>query len=751
MIWGVVLMVSMLLTPGVSWAAGTERAAPLAPASAPAQSAGRAAPVLRAPTLPAPSFFGQPSDAVADWVLGQPDFVTNTDTGPCRTCIGYPMGAAYHVRGDTHYLFVVDQEYHRVLVFDSAQGLTNGQPAWAVIGQANFDVGGANRMNPLPHAESLRSPADACVDAQGNLYVADYGNHRVLAYRDPIGTDFAADSVFGQAGTFGTRTANLGGASASSLSGPLSVAVDDAGNVYVADGGNHRVLIYYDPLNTDVVADKVLGQGDSFGSSTANLGGVSASSFNQPYRVRLDPSGNLYVTDINNSRGLIFNSPLEEDGAADAVIGQPHFSSDSANMGGRSASSIREPCSLGVDAYANLYMADWGNNRVLFYKRPLAEDTVADVVFGQADFAAADTFATSASSLWGAQRIDFDPDGNLYISDCYHSRLLKYKIAPVANACPVPWITTPQTGKSVSGNAVSVIAHLKGSGEGVTMQFQYRTEPATAWSVLGPDVPGRPYLLKWNTTVSGWSDGDTVWVRAAAMSADCDTTYSIPVRVRIKRSGADIEENAGTEHEKKEKIEKGRKVTVDVASELTIEIPPTALDTDAVLQTKKFETNPKDKVPEGVENARGILYQSLEFESGPSSFRDSVTLTFNYNDTDNDGRIDGTDVEETSLVVYSMGNADTEWKKHDTIAARNPDSNHVKVKVSHFSYYAVFGSSPSAAVGFPRSCVISEMLDPAPGGRRILSRLRAARDWMLDQSAGRRVAAWYYGGIRFAR
>lgn len=728
------------------WSAGIDHPAPSPSASSsefPA-TVKLSAPVLQGPQLSIASFFGQPSDVTADWVLGQPDFTSNADTGPCRTRIGYPMGAAYYIRGDSHYLFVADQRYNRILIFDNANNLRSGQPAYAVIGQATFDFGSANRSNPLPHAESLKSPADLFMDERGDLYVADYGNNRVLVFRDPIGTDFAADSVFGQAGSFSSATANLGGRGASSLSGPLSVAVDGARNVYIADGNNNRVLIYFDPLNTDLVADKVLGQADSFASGTANLGGVSASSFNQPYRLRFDPSDNLYVTDINNSRGLIFNNPIEDDRVADVVIGQPNFATGAANTGGRGASSIREPCSLGVDAYANLYMADWGNNRVLFYKRPLSEDTVADAVFGQNDFASADTFSPSALSLWGAQRIDFDPDGNLYISDCYNSRLLKYKIAQVPHKCPVPWITVPKTGKSVSGNAVSVIAHLPGDGKGVTLQFQYRREPSKTWSALGPDVANRPYLLKWKTTDTGWSDGDTVWLRAAAMSADCDTTYSLAVRVGVKRNRPDIEENDGDEHEKREKVEKGRKVTVDVASHLTVDIPPSTLDSDAVLRTKDFEKNPKGKNPDGMANAKGIMYQSLEFESGPAAFKDSVTLTFSYSDSDNDGLIDGTDVPETTAEVYWMATSDTEWKKHGDIK-RNPDSNVIEAKVSHFSYYAVFGSSQSSGdqVLYPKSCLITTFISPSSS---VSILLRAMRDRMLASPLGRKLTVIYYPG-----
>jgi len=93
------------------------------------------------------------------------------------------------------------------------------------------------------------------------------------ASADPV--DAVADLVLGQPHLTGqphlfSNTANYGGVSASSLHGPREVAVDAAGNVYVADTSNHRVLVYLDPQNTDTVADLVLGK-PNFITSKCNI------------------------------------------------------------------------------------------------------------------------------------------------------------------------------------------------------------------------------------------------------------------------------------------------------------------------------------------------------------------------------------------------------------------------------------------------------------------------------------------------
>ena len=134
------------------------------------------------------------------------------------------------------------------------------------------------------------------VDTAGNLYVADPIDHRVLEYNSPLTTDTVADRVFGQADSFTTGQCNMGLAnpSASTLCTPAWVAVDGAGNLYVADRDNNRVLEYNSPLTTDRVADRVFGQADSFTTGQCNMGlaNPSASTLCQAQGVGVDAGGN---------------------------------------------------------------------------------------------------------------------------------------------------------------------------------------------------------------------------------------------------------------------------------------------------------------------------------------------------------------------------------------------------------------------------------------------------------------------------
>jgi len=114
-----------------------------------------------------------------------------------------------------------------------------------------------------------------------------------------------ATRVYGQGGSFTTNSANKGGIGAATLDNPDRVALDGSGNLYVADQSNNRVLYYAAGSTT---ATQVYGQGGSFIASAADNGGVSATTLSNPYAA-LDSSGNLYVSDSNNNRVLEFDNP----------------------------------------------------------------------------------------------------------------------------------------------------------------------------------------------------------------------------------------------------------------------------------------------------------------------------------------------------------------------------------------------------------------------------------------------------------
>jgi hypothetical protein len=345
-----------------------------------------------------------PAQTIPSQVYGQGgSFTANTanNGGVSATSLSYPFGVALDGSGG---LYVADTNTNRVLYYPA--GSTT---ASRVYGQPSFSTNTAN--NGGVSATSLFSPQSVAVDGSGGLYVADQANNRVLYY--PVGST-TSSRVYGQP-SFTTNTANTSGVSATSLNQPNGVAVDGSGGLYVSDEQNNRVL-YYPAGST--TATRVYGQ-PSFTTNTANNGGVSATSLNLPFGMAVDGNGNLYVTDISNNRVLYYPAGST---TASRVYGQPNFT---ANNAGVSATSLYNPQSVAVDGGGALYVADFGNSRVLYYP---AGSTTASQVYGQPNFTAntRNNGGVSATSLNLPSGVAVDSSGDLYVADSYNQRVLYY-------------------------------------------------------------------------------------------------------------------------------------------------------------------------------------------------------------------------------------------------------------------------------------------------------------------------------------
>jgi uncharacterized protein (TIGR03437 family) len=303
--------------------------------------------------------------------------------------------------------------------------------AYRALGQPDLRQNGIN----LVQGTEMNNPSGVALDARGgvvHIYVADSVNHRVLAWRDVrlYQTGDAPDLVLGQPSAQYSRTQGIGTAG---FNTPVGLAVDPrTGNLYVADSGNHRVLRFPSPFDKQfrIEPDFVYGQ-PNLASRTANTGGVSRVSLNQPLGVTFDPFGDLWVSDSGNHRVLRFNAavlenPLPE---ADLVIGQPDFASSRVNRSGTeiSGSGFNAPHGLAFDTQGNLYVADSNNSRVLKFNVPLSINSAATVVFGQPGFTSRGVpLQASASTLSRPAGIAVNQAGALYVAVPLDHRILVF-------------------------------------------------------------------------------------------------------------------------------------------------------------------------------------------------------------------------------------------------------------------------------------------------------------------------------------
>jgi uncharacterized protein (TIGR03437 family) len=362
--------------------------------------------------------------------LGQPGFQQNGLNMVQGLELFGPAGVALDFRNGQSRLYVSDTGNHRVLAWSDIRGYQNGDPPAIILGQP-----GPRFSTPLGiGAKGFNSPAGLAVDPNnGNLYVADTGDNRVLRFPAPFANPGRAepDAVYGQS----SFTVNIAGVSKNTLNRPRAVTFDASGNLWVADSGNNRVVRYSSAVleNPSPEIDTVVGQKD-FGSNTANAGGsVSATGLDTPAGLAFDPQNNLYISDFNNTRVLKFDAPLgpsAQSPAASGVWGESDLRSRGVPAQA-SAGTLAGPAGLAIDGSGNLYVSVPSDHRVLVFALSSATGGTAKSVIGQPDFAstAANVNAfprASQNTLSSPRDVKVDPNGNVFIADSGNSRVLSF-------------------------------------------------------------------------------------------------------------------------------------------------------------------------------------------------------------------------------------------------------------------------------------------------------------------------------------
>ena len=379
------------------------------------------------------SAFVWSSEQPALMVLGQSGLGSTAPNGgastPSRATLSQPTSVT--VARTSGKVFVVDRDNHRVMRFASVASLSNGAAAEVVFGQPDFNSGGANGGVSVS-ASSLNQPSDAVVGDDDTLWIADSGNNRVLRFANATNcaTNASADGVLGQP----DLTSGGSGTNATTLQTPSRLAIGGDGTLWVADGGNHRVLRFTDAKNkadaNGAAADGVLGQ-SNFNSGSANANGtVAAATLNNPAGMVASNDGTLWVADGGNNRVLRFADAAHQPNGATAngVLGQPNFTSGSATSA--TTTTLQSPGGLAMSSDGTLWVADGGNNRMVRYDDAAHQPNgaAADGVLGQPNFTSngsnrgGTATGTSLSHPGGMTVLDGDM---LWIADSSNHRVLQ--------------------------------------------------------------------------------------------------------------------------------------------------------------------------------------------------------------------------------------------------------------------------------------------------------------------------------------
>ncbi|MBO9540923.1 hypothetical protein J7643_10070 [bacterium] len=241
-------------------------------------------------------------------------------------------------------------------------------------------------------AARFNRPYGIAIDAAGTLYVADTENHTIRKI-SPSGD---VSTLAGQAGATGSVNAN---GSAARFYEPTDMAVDAAGNLYVADSSNHMIRKVTPAGDVTTVA----GQAGVMGSAN---GVGTAATFYAPYGLAVDGSGTLYVTDANNLVRKI--TPA---GDVTTIAGRAGVAGSANGVG--TAATFNNPNAVRLDASGNLYLADSDNRTI----RKITPNGVVTTLAGKVGVTSSVDGRGPEATFRFPFGLALDAWGNLYVTD----------------------------------------------------------------------------------------------------------------------------------------------------------------------------------------------------------------------------------------------------------------------------------------------------------------------------------------------
>ena len=205
-------------------------------------------------------------------------------------------------------------------------------------------AGFAGSTDATGSAARFYRPSGVAVDTAGNVFVADTQNHTIRKVT-------SAGVVTTLAGTAGSLGSTDGTGSAARFDNPYGVSVDTSGNVFVADAFNHNIRKV-----TSAGVVTTLAGGSGISGSTDATG--SAARFNYPFGVSVNTSGNIFVADRNNHTIRKVTSA----GVVTTEAGLANTSGSNNGLG--PAARFNLPNGIAVDALGNFFVADFGNHTI---------------------------------------------------------------------------------------------------------------------------------------------------------------------------------------------------------------------------------------------------------------------------------------------------------------------------------------------------------------------------------------------------
>jgi Bacterial Ig-like domain (group 3)/NHL repeat len=337
------------------------------------------------------------------------------------------LDASNNILG-TEYLSGIGQGSLGVMVPGSIGTVAGQNGEWTLLNDGQ-----------LATQADLYLPTGVAVDGAGNLFIADSHHNRV---REVYGSGPNAGKITTVAGD-GTagydRTATV--ATSTSLDVPGGVAIDGAGNLYIADTNNNVIR----EVNLTTGSIRTVA-GTSTPGFTGDSGPATSAELNSPQGVTVDGAGNLYIADTGNNAVREVNASTQ---IITTIAGDPTGLSGFSGDGGlATAAKLNAPYSVALDSTGNLYVPDSGNNRV---RKVDTTGHISTYAGNGTPAYLGDGGAATAAELYSPLGVACDPAGNVYIADArnYVVRKVNVLTGKISTVAGNNSTTTYGDGKSV--------------------------------------------------------------------------------------------------------------------------------------------------------------------------------------------------------------------------------------------------------------------------------------------------------------